>query len=247
MGNSTHIRAEVVVCVPVYNEIAIIEESLRRISDELSRLPGSWHIVVCDNGSSDGTGEKVVDCALSNVTLFTVGEKGKGAAVRAGASLARSSGADLFCFIDADISPHPRHIVEFYHLIKSDRADVVIGSRFIDSSQVRWNVFRTATSRIFNWIRSIFLTIPVRDTQCGLKIFNQKALGVMDVCREKTWFLDMEFLAYAHARGVRILERPVEWNEHIYPGRQSKLRVVRDGILACIAMIRIRYRMIQNS
>ena len=247
MGTATKIRAEVIVCVPTYNEIAIIEESLKRISHELSRLPCSWHIVVCDNGSTDGTGKKVVGCAFPNVTLFTVGEKGKGAAILAGASFARSNSADLFCFIDADISPHPRHIVEFYDLLKRDYADVVIGSRFIDSSQVRWNVFRTATSRIFNWIRGIFLTIPVRDTQCGLKIFNQKALDTLEICREKTWFIDMEFLAYASAGDLRILEKPIEWNEHLFPGRHSKLSVTRDGILACIAMCRIRYRMMRNS
>lgn len=247
MQNTHTINAEVIVCVPAYNEAEIIAESLKKIWDELSRLPSSWHIVVCDNGSTDGTAQEVTDCALPNVTLLTVAQKGKGAAVRAGALFARARGAEFFGFIDADISPHPKHFIEFYQLLKSGHADSVIGSRFIDAKRVQRTPFRTITSKLFNWGRRFFFSIPVSDTQCGLKMFNQRAMDVLAECREVTWFIDTEFLAYAHARGLRILERPVEWNEYLFPGRGSKLRFIRDGVRAGFAMFRIRYRMMRDS
>ena len=86
----------------------------------------------------------------------------------------------------------------------------------------------------------MILGIKVVDSQCGLKVMNASARDVLRTCIETGWFLDLEFLAIAERAGLRIKELPVHWNEEVYDGRQSKLRIIRDGFGAVSAMIRIR-------
>lgn len=114
----------------------------------------------------------------------------------------------------------------------------------MDRDRVKRTHLRTYSSELFNLARRILLRIPVRDTQCGLKVMNTAGIDVLRKCRENTWFLDMEFLARAHAAKLRIKEVPVDWDEYRFPKRKSKLNVVRDGILAIIAMLRIRIGML---
>ena len=226
------------LCIPALNESGIIEETLTRVTGILegSRL-NSWTVVVSDNGSSDATGDKVRSYPHSQVFLIQTDKKGKGAAIVAAA---HKSNSHHFGFIDADLSADPRDILQLLEPILNDEADIVIGSRLLDVHTVSRGSFRSATSHIFNVIRRVILGIKVVDSQCGLKVMNASARDVLRTCIETGWFLDLEFLAKAERAGLRIKELPVHWNEEVYDGRQSKLRIIRDGFGAVSAMIRIR-------
>jgi glycosyltransferase involved in cell wall biosynthesis len=232
--------------MPVHNEAGIIETSLRRTLEVMGRLPASFEILVVDNASTDGTAHKVRALALPNVSVLMIPRKGKGAAIWEGGRLARDKNVNVFGFIDADLSADPGMLPELHEFLARDQADIVIGSRLLQKHRVKRSIARTLSSEIFNFARRIILGISVRDTQCGMKLLNARALQVLERCTEGTWFLDMELLARAQREGLRIKEVAVDWDEFRFPGRKSKLNIVRDGVAAIIAMFRIRISMLQS-
>jgi glycosyltransferase involved in cell wall biosynthesis len=228
------------LCVPAYNEAEIIERTLEQICAELNADHVDWRIIVADNASDDGTAELVESFGHPRASVIRLTDKGKGRAIIAAA---QESSAHLFGFIDADLSAHPSDIMTLLMPVMQDEADIVIGSRLLNREMVKRGYLRSASSRIFNRLRRVLLGVNVTDSQCGLKVMNAKARDVLRECNETDWFLDMEFLAKAERTGLSIREVPVHWNEQEYSGRQSKLRIVRDGIGAVNAMIRIRLRL----
>lgn len=225
------------IVIPAYNEEAIIAESVRTIQAVLEHLPHEVHIIVADNGSTDSTARLALEAGAHPLT---VAARGKGAALIAAA---RHSTAPLFAFIDADLSAHPKELEGLLTHLELQHADVVIGSRLLASSGVNRSFMRTFSSQLFNSIRRLLLGIGVEDTQCGLKLMNERGRAVLATCEETGWFLDLEFLARAERAGLIIREVPIAWEEFYFPGRGSKLRVVRDGIGAVAAMLRIRQRL----
>lgn len=227
--------------IPVYNEFPIIIETIKILVRILSVLPPNieWSIVVADNGSTDSTSACVLEANFPKVRVLNIPGKGKGKAIR---FAALSSNADVFGFIDADLSADPKILVLMIKEIISDSTDIIIGSRFLDTKKVNRNFLRTASSRIFNFLQFIILGINVFDSQCGLKIMNKKATSILSEGFENTWFFDLEFLYMSQDKKLRIKEIPVKWEEFRYADRVSKLNVITDGLRAIVAMFKIRAR-----
>ena len=225
------------ICIPVLNESSIIINTIRTIQEEVKKRSDiEWRVIVADNGSTDDTRQKVIDAGLKNTILLSISEKGKGIAIRRAAEY---SLADFFCFIDADLSVSPKNIAVFVDHLSTGK-DIVIGSRFLDETKVKRSYLRTVSSKLFNFVARIILPIRVKDAQCGLKCMNIKGKEVLIACKETTWFLDLELIAQATSARLVVEELPIEWEEFYYVHRASKLRVVRDGLQALIAMMRIR-------
>lgn len=215
------------LCIPAYNEAPIIEETLRIVAAALEKGGFSgWRITVVDNGSKDGTGAVVQAFPDSRVSLLRIETRGKGAAIRAAAEC---SSADMFGFIDADLSASPADIPTLAAPVENGSADVAVGSRLLDPKRVSRSFARTLSSRVFNFLRRVVLGGHVIDSQCGLKLMDRLGVDVLVRCHEDTWFLDVEFLARAERAGLRVVEIPIGWNEEHYRGRPSKLSVWRDG------------------
>lgn len=230
------------LCIPVYNEEEIILNTLDVISNSLKKLPNdiSWSIIVSDNGSVDKTVSKISDLNNPKIQLIHLDKKGKGNAIKVAAL---QSKADLFGFIDADLSANPDYIVSMVDVLVKNKTDVVIGSRLIDEENVDRSIARTITSKFFNILQYMLFKLNIKDTQCGLKMMNKAGLDILVLCKEETWFLDLEFLAFCKKKGVKVLEIPVSWTEFYYTFRKSKLRVFRDGFRAIISMFRIKIRL----
>lgn len=233
---------KLVVAVPAYNEAPIIGATLSTLREALDRIEGlESHIVVADNGSTDDTSGAVTRANVHGSSVLLVPVRGKGAAVRHAA--ARVPHDTWYGFVDADLSSDPAAIAEcLAHLSRG--ADIVIGSRLLNTKLVHRGYLRTLSSRAFNRIRRALLPLPsVRDTQCGFKFMNQRGREALLACREDGWFFDLELLAHAQQRGLTVIELPVAWEEQRYAGRRAKLSLLRDGFGALAAMVRIRRRL----
>ncbi len=229
---------KLLLCIPAYNEAEVIIPTLKAVTHELALLPGVvWHVVVADNGSTDGTAEQVQKFGHPNVSVINVPKKGKGIAIRTAAVVAND--ADMFGFIDADLSAHPSSIPLLVDALAQD-VDIAIGSRLLHPSHVKRGALRTASSMVFNFLRHKLLGVEVEDSQCGLKIMNRRGVETLLRCTEDGWFLDIEFLARAQKAGLRIVEVPIAWDEYHYHDRASKLSLWRDGLEAFRALWRIR-------
>ncbi|MFZ1075520.1 MAG: glycosyltransferase [Minisyncoccia bacterium] len=227
------------ICIPAYNEAPIIADTVRAVVAELGTTPNiSWRIIVADNGSTDGTADAVKALAIPNVSVLSIKTKGKGAAVVAAA---KASTADVFGFIDADLSADPSNIR--YLLAVLSGADVVIGSRLLKEARVDRSWWRSLSSSLFNFARRRMLGIRVADTQCGLKLTNEKGRRELTACQEQGWFFDVEWLARASGSNLRIREIPISWTEQRFAGRRAKLDILADGMQSIGAFSRIRNRL----
>ncbi len=226
--------------IPVYNEAPIIVDTLRALHEEFSRHDSCmWEIIVVDNASTDATRDVILKACVPNVSLITLSEKGKGRALRAGFAVATGS---LVGFTDADLSVPPHEIVNaFFEFKNNNNVDVVIGSRFhVKSTHDGREWWRTSSSHVFNALACIIVGVHASDTQCPLKVMNKEGTRILLATKENTWFLDLEFIALLESLHTPFIEVPVSWDEHRYLGRASKLSFMKDGLGACIAMVRIR-------
>lgn len=230
------------LCIPARNEAPTIVEALRLLS---AAMPQGleWSIVVVENGSTDGTAETIEREHLPHVRVLRILESGKGRAVRYAAS---QSSADVFAYMDADLSVDPSEIPTLLAQL-SEGADIVAGSRLMTSSHVDRTPLRSLSSVLFSLVARRWLSVPVRDTQCGCKFMNRRGREILASGKEDGWFFDLEFLARASQAGLIILEHPIRWTETRFLGRKSQLNMLTDSFRGFQAIWRIRERLKENT
>jgi putative flippase GtrA len=219
---------DVEIVVPVFNEEAALERSVRRLHRFLSdEFPFSWRIVVADNASSDGTaaiGGRLAD-SLPGVSLLRLERKGRGRALRAAWS---TSEARVVAYMDVDLSTDLRGLLPLVAPLLSGHSDLAIGTRLAHGARVVRGPKRELISRGYNRILHAVLRARFSDAQCGFKAARTAALGagLLDEVRDDGWFFDTELLVLAQRRGLRIHEVPVDWVDD----PDSRVHIVRTAI-----------------
>ena len=124
------------IVIPTYNEAATIETLVERVR----AAPYEKEIIIVDDGSTDGTGEKLERLEQDDDVRVVRHERnqGKGAALRSGFPLARE---DIVLVQDADLEYDPRDYAQLVEPILEGRADVVYGSRFVGGHSHRMLYF----------------------------------------------------------------------------------------------------------
>ena len=236
------------IVLPAYNEEARLGSALDELFDYLhgpvrrapgatlasGSLPAEIHVLVVDDGSTDGTAALVRDrpeMASAELELLSVPHGGKGAAVRAGMLAARG---DLVVFADADMATPPDEIGPL--LAALDTADAAYGSRIqpdgsdMRMSQPRW---RRALGRSFHTLASVWVVGPVQDTQCGFKGFHREvARDVFSRQRITSIVFDVEVIFLVRRRGYTHAVVPIRWADRrgsrMHPGLRLAIRVAWD-------------------
>ena len=156
-----------VIVIPTYNEADNIEKLIKKIFT-LS-IP-ELEIIVVDDNSPDGTGEKVKNTNHSPIHLIQRKEKlGLGSAYIAGFTKALDFGADFIFEMDADFSHDPQDIPRFLQEIQTN--DLIIGSRKINGGKIiGWGFARKLMSNGAMWLSRLLL-----GTLFGKKIVRRKS------------------------------------------------------------------------
>lgn len=198
------------VLIPAHNEEAHIASNVEETVRAFEAFGHEYEIVIIDDGSSDGTYEKMLE--LSNRFPSVVAKKnmtnfGKGRTIKKGF---RYTSGDLIVFLDADLDLHPRQLSGFFDILRAEKADVVIGSKRHPESKGNYPAHRKFVSNIYYFFVKIAFGLPVRDTQTGLKLFKRAVLRkVLPKILVKQYAFDLEILALAHHFGYKIAEAPV--------------------------------------
>ena len=227
------------IVVPAYNEAERVGPSLQRMLAYIGESKWSAEIIVVNDGSRDNTAAIVADFAQRNPLIRLIenpGNRGKGYTVRNG--MMNASGQVLL-FTDADLSSPIEEASKLFSAIESGRADVAIGSRYLQSElQTRKQpLYRRMLGRSFNTALHIILGLSYADTQCGFKAFSRKAVTeIFPHMKIERWGFDPEILFLARRYGLRVAEIPVSWaHDH-----RSKINPVRDGVRMLGELVRIR-------
>ena len=142
------------ICIPAFNEERVIAEAAGAVARALRGVEREVRITVSDNASTDATAR--IAAGIEGVSVVSVHIRGKGAAV---ISAARVSTADVFGFIDADLSVDPAEIPPLLPLFEKNDCDIVIGSRLLDSTIVDRGLVRSVLSRIFNVLQKMIVGV----------------------------------------------------------------------------------------
>jgi dolichol-phosphate mannosyltransferase len=197
------------VVVPTYNERENLRELLAGIREH---APGAGVLLV-DDGSPDGTAEEAqaLGRELGAIEVLQRGRRlGIGSAYREGFARGLASGYRRFVSMDADLSHEPRYLPAL--LAASERADVVIGSRYLRGvSVVNWSLKRLVLSVAANGYARAVTGLPVRDCTSGFQCFRREVLEAIDVERLRfngyAFLIELKYKAYR--RGFRLSEVPI--------------------------------------
>jgi glycosyltransferase involved in cell wall biosynthesis len=212
------------VVVPIYNEEENVPILCEKLDDVLSKLNRSYEAVLIDDGSSDSSWDKLLQCARKYKHFRLIKFRrnfGQTAAMSAGF---RESKGDIIITLDADLQNNPADIPKILERMEQG-FDVVSGWR-----KDRKDPFinRRLPSILANWLISTITDVPLHDYGCTLKGYRREIIKNLDLYGEMHRFIP----ALASWVGGTIDEIPVDhlprrFGKSKY-GISRTLRVVLD-------------------
>lgn len=235
-------ESDSIVIIPTYNEKENIENIIRAVF----ALPKSFHILIIDDGSPDGTASIVRGLMQDEFTdrLFMVERQGKlglGTAYICGFKWALEHGYDFVFEMDADFSHNPEDLPRLYQACADEGFDVAVGSRYVSGvNVVNWPMGRVLMSYYASRYVQFVTGIPVRDTTAGFKCYRRRVLETVDLdaIRFKGYAFQIEMKFTAYKLGFKIKEVPV-----IFVNRREGTSKMSGGIFgeALFGVMRLRW------
>ena len=218
---------QALVIVPTYNE----RDNLPVLAAGLMQYPNVSMLIV-DDQSPDGTGAVADALARAHPgridVLHRTANRGLGRSYVDGIRAALQRPVDVICQMDSDLSHDPRHLRRSDR--GTDRADVVIGSRYIPGGAiVNWPLRRRVLSRFANAYIRVITRLDARDCTSGYRCWRREALARVPLDRtgsEGYSFL-VEMLFAASAAGLTCTEVPITFVER----RQGESKLSRAVLL----------------
>jgi glycosyltransferase involved in cell wall biosynthesis len=224
--------------IPAYNEAAPdrLPNSLKQITAFVASQPYPIEVIIVNNNSTDDTLSIAQHAAREHdyIRVITETTQGKGAAVRAGMTIANG---DYLFICDADLSMPIEEVVKFLPPQNTDY-DIAIASREAKGAKrIGEPEMRHIMGRVFNFIVKVLAVRGLNDTQCGFKCFKREvARDIFPYQTINGWAFDVELLFIAQKRGYRIIEVPITW----YYKAQSKIKPFGDSIKMVMETLKVR-------
>ena len=213
-----------IVVIPTYNEV----ESIGILLDALKLLPVD--ILVIDDGSPDGTAEL---CRARGVEVISrSGKMGLGGAYRTGFAVALERGYSNVIEMDADGSHQVSDLVKMMEWIGT--SELLIGSRWVaDGAIQNWSKFREYLSKAANAYANVVLSLGIKDTTSGLRIYNADLLKRMDIStiRSEGYCFQIEMTRRVIARGGSIGEIPITFIERAHGVSKMSFAIALEAVL----------------
>lgn len=203
----------VLFTICTYNEL----ENIRDLLAELRAVAPDADIVVIDDNSPDGTGAAVREMMQTDekISLLHRPKKdGLGAATLAGFRYAIEHRYDTLLNLDADFSHNPKYVPNL--LAASERADVVIGSRYVDGGRVQgWSLKRHIMSQCINLYARVMLGLTTRDNSGAFRCYSVNRLAQIDWSEtlSRGYAFQEEVLYRCRAIGCSFVEVPISFED----------------------------------
>jgi dolichol-phosphate mannosyltransferase len=234
-------KSDSIVIIPTYNEKENIENIIRAVFG----LEKTFHILIIEDGSPDGTAAIVKTLQQEfPERLFMVertGKLGLGTAYICGFKWAIEHGYDYVFEMDADFSHNPNDLPRLYNACASEGYDVAIGSRYVSGvNVVNWPMGRVLMSYYASKYVQFVTGIKVKDTTAGFKCYRREVLETLelDKIRFKGYAFQIEMKFTAYKCGFKIKEVPV-----IFVNRELGTSKMNSSIFgeAMFGVMRLRW------
>ena len=190
----------IVAGIPAYNEEKTIAKVILLAQKHADR------VIVCDDGSTDLTGEIAQE--LGAVMIQHERNLGYGAAIQSLFEKARSLNADVMLTLDADGQHNPEDIPKLLKPIQDDEADIVIGSRFLEGGDKEVPRYRRIGINLITRMSKGAVKGKISDAQSGFRAYNKKAIQNLKL-QEKGMGVSAEILMRAGEQNLKVMEAPI--------------------------------------
>ncbi len=217
---------KIAVGLPAYNEeknIASIITRLEKISDT---------IIVCDDGSSDLTGR--IASKMGVIVINHEKNLGYGAAIHSLFLKAKDLDVDILVTFDADGQHDVLDIQKVINPIVEKKADLVIGSRFLDSSQDNIPSYRKTGIQIITKLTNTSMKEKIKDSQSGFRAYSKEVLSKITPS-ERGMGVSSEILIKASNNDFRIAEIPINIS---YEGDTSTHHPISHGTAVTLSTLK---------
>jgi glycosyltransferase involved in cell wall biosynthesis len=206
---------KLIIQIPCYNEESTLPMTLRRLP---SRIEGvdEIEVLIINDGSTDNTARRARELGVDHLVEFAKNQ-GLGTAFRAGLDTCLKFGADIIVNTDADNQYFGEDIEALVQPIVEGEADLVVGTRDIDSIE-HFSITKKWLQKLGSWIVRKASGCSIQDTTSGFRAFNREAALRTIVYSKFSYTL--ETLIHAGTGQLRITHVPVRVNGKL---RESRL------------------------
>jgi glycosyltransferase involved in cell wall biosynthesis len=221
------------VLIPVYNEVRYIDQVVASVQ----AVPIDKEIVIVNDGSSDGTRDKVDQIAREHPNIVVVHHphnQGKGAAVRT--AVAKATG-DIVIVQDADLEYDPSEYPKLIQPILDGKAEVVFGSRFAGGEPHRVLYFwHSVGNKVLTLLSNMATNLNLTDMEACYKVFKREVIQSLKI-EENGFGFEPEITAkIAKVRTIRIFEVGISYSGRTY--EEGKKIGWRDGMRALYCIVK---------
>ncbi len=230
------------VIIPTYNEIDNINSIIRAVLN----LPESFHVLIVDDNSPDGTANEVQSLQQEfPESLFLesrLGKSGLGTAYVHGFKWALDRKYEYIFEMDADFSHNPNDLQRLYAAALLG-ADVVVGSRYITGvNVVNWPLSRVLLSYFASMYVRFITGMTIRDATAGFMCYKSTVLEAIDFNRIKfvgyAFQIEMKYRAYC--KNFKIIEVPIIFTDRAKGVSKMSGSIIKEAVFGVIKL-RIRH------
>jgi len=215
----------ITIGIPAFNE----EKNIAKIITQLKKVTDS--IIVCDDGSSDMTGE--ISEKLGAIVVKHEKNMGYGSAIKTIFQKASEIDSDVLVTFDADGQHRIEDIEPVLEPIKNNSADIIIGSRFLSKSSNVPN-YRKFGIKVITELTNASIKKKLTDSQSGFRAYNKQVLAEITPS-EVGMGISTEILIKASNKNLRIGEVPISI---LYEGDTSTHNPISHGSSVLISTIK---------
>jgi dolichol-phosphate mannosyltransferase len=237
-GPTARLGDGVWVVLPTYNEADNIVGIAAAIQEA---LPGATLLVV-DDGSPDGTGRLADDLAAADLRVrvrHRRAKQGLGKAYLDGFGVALADDAAVVVQMDADWSHDPAVLPALLEPIADDRADLVIGSRYVPGGGVEdWGIGRRLISRGGSLFARAILGLAQNDLTGGFKAWRAATLAAIPSAGVHAggYVFQIEMTYRASRSGARVVEVPIVFRDRRIGKSKMSKRIVAEALVVVVLL-----------
>lgn len=229
--------ADSIVIIPTYNELGNIEKMVRKVFS----LPKAFHLLIIDDGSPDGTAQKVKQLQQEfDGQLFLIertGKQGLGTAYITGFKWALQRHYAYIFEMDCDFSHNPDDLLRLYDSCAHHGNDVAIGSRYVKGGGfVNWPKDRIRLSKNASRYVNLITGIGIKDPTAGFICYKRHVLDTIDLdkIRFVGYAFQIEMKFAARKLGFTIAEVPIVFTERVEGVSKMSRNIIKEGIFGVL-------------
>lgn len=227
------------IIIPTYNEKENIAKIIRRVFS----LEKSFHILIIDDGSPDGTANIVKDLqkefAVELYIQERTGKLGLGTAYIHGFKWALERNYQFIFEMDADFSHNPEDLIRLYNANAIEGGDLSIGSRYVSGVNiVNWPMSRLLMSFFASKYVKIITGMPINDSTAGFKCYKRQVLETINFNKIQfvgyAFQIEMKFKSWKY--GFNIIEVPVIFTDRTEGTSKMSGGIFFEAVIGVIQM-----------